>query len=244
MKKTTRDFGDFIDRSEKCLLVGLGWLGKAADFPNELERRGPNLLFGNRRIEIEESLDVSAHLIFRRESFCGRSLHRSGADQAGHARGVARVNCSVTVKNDICSPRFGRISGKNPGAGLGPERAGLCDTDRSVKLDMERVWSKAFAWSGAMALLVTFLVIFLPARADDDKFPEGPGKATFLKVCSQCHPVDPIATLRYSKDEWKDLVDDMKGKGADATDEECDLIVDYLAKNFGKSADDQRGKQN
>lgn len=79
------------------------------------------------------------------------------------------------------------------------------------------------------------LFVFLPAQsADGDKFPDGPGKAEFIKVCTQCHAVDPISTLRYSKEDWKDLVFDMKGKGADATDEECNIIVDYLAKNFPK----------
>ncbi|MEQ1885656.1 MAG: cytochrome c [Bryobacteraceae bacterium] len=80
---------------------------------------------------------------------------------------------------------------------------------------------------------VSPLLLFLPARsADGDRFPDGPGKAEFMKVCAQCHPVNPIASLRYSKENWKDLVFDMKGKGADATDEECNIIVDYLAKNF------------
>jgi hypothetical protein len=84
------------------------------------------------------------------------------------------------------------------------------------------------------ALIAGSLLLIAPARPDNDQFPEGPGKSTFIKVCSQCHAVDPVATLRYSKDEWKDLVDDMKGKGAEATDEECNVIVEYLFKNFGK----------
>jgi hypothetical protein len=87
----------------------------------------------------------------------------------------------------------------------------------------------------AAACLLAPLFLFLPARsADGDEFPDGPGKAEFIKVCTQCHAVAAIATLRYSKDDWKDLVYDMKGKGADATDEECNIIIDYLAKNFGK----------
>jgi|SRR5579864_5381967 len=95
---------------------------------------------------------------------------------------------------------------------------------------MNRLISKA----PTATLIVSFLLVIVPARPDDDQFPEGPGKATFIKVCSQCHALDPIATLRYSKDEWKDLVSDMKGKGAEATDEECNVIVEYLFKNFGK----------
>ena len=84
------------------------------------------------------------------------------------------------------------------------------------------------------ATLLTSAVLVVPIRSADDPFPEGPGKSTFVKVCSQCHALDPIASLRYSKQEWRDLVDDMKGKGAEATDEECNVIVEYLTKNFGK----------
>jgi cytochrome c5 len=91
---------------------------------------------------------------------------------------------------------------------------------------------RAAAISGFAALLVSSLLVIRPARADDDPFPEAPGKKTFVKVCSQCHALDPIATLRYSKEEWRALVYDMKGMGADATDEECDIIIDYLAKSF------------
>ena len=101
---------------------------------------------------------------------------------------------------------------------------------------MHRLTSKALT----ATLIVSFLLLIVPARPDNDQFPEGPGKATFVKVCSQCHALDPIATLRYSKDQWKDLVDDMKGKGAEATGEECNVIVEYLFKNFGKKEEDKK----
>lgn len=86
----------------------------------------------------------------------------------------------------------------------------------------------------AAALLFFALAAIVPMRAADP-FPEAPGKAVFMKVCTQCHAAEPIATLRHNKDEWKDLVYDMKGMGAEATDEECNTIIDYLTKNFGKN---------
>jgi mono/diheme cytochrome c family protein len=101
---------------------------------------------------------------------------------------------------------------------------------------MHRLTSKALT----ATLILCSLLLIAPARPADDQFPEGPGKATFIKVCSQCHALDPIATLRYSKDQWKDLVDDMKGKGAEATGEECNVIVEYLFKNFGKKEEDKK----
>jgi hypothetical protein len=85
---------------------------------------------------------------------------------------------------------------------------------------------------GLMACLP--LISGLPLSAADDKFPDGPGKAVLMKVCTQCHSVDPIATLQRTRDEWKDTVDAMKGYGAEATDEELGTILDYLVKNFGK----------
>jgi len=65
-----------------------------------------------------------------------------------------------------------------------------------------------------------------------DQFPDRPGKATFIKVCTQCHNVDKVAGLRYSKDEWQSLVDEMKAMGGEATEDEWKAVVEYLASNF------------
>jgi len=73
----------------------------------------------------------------------------------------------------------------------------------------------------------------LPIAAQD--LPDGPGKDTFAKVCSQCHGLDIIVVLKHTKEEWKTVVDTMASYGASAKDEEFDAIIDYLAKNFGKS---------
>jgi cytochrome c5 len=79
------------------------------------------------------------------------------------------------------------------------------------------------------------LSLVLPLNAADDQFPEGPGKEVLLKVCTQCHAADPILTLHRTREEWKDTVDAMKGYGAQASDEELGVILEYLVKNFGKS---------
>lgn len=87
-------------------------------------------------------------------------------------------------------------------------------------------------------LAVLGLLFTLPFVCDvkgaDDPFPDGPGKVILMKVCTQCHTADPIAALQRTRDEWKDTLDAMKGYGAEATDEEFGILLDYLAKNFGK----------
>lgn len=84
------------------------------------------------------------------------------------------------------------------------------------------------------ALLFALPLFNSPVKGADDPFPDGPGKVILMKVCTQCHTADPIATLQRTRDEWKDTLDAMKGYGAEATDEEFGILLDYLAKNFGK----------
>jgi hypothetical protein len=94
---------------------------------------------------------------------------------------------------------------------------------------------RALARLALLGLAVSLLFVFgLPLQGADDKFPEGLGKAVLMKVCTQCHSADPIATLQRTRDEWKDTIDAMKGYGAEATDEDLGIILDYLVKNFGK----------
>jgi competence protein ComEA len=69
------------------------------------------------------------------------------------------------------------------------------------------------------------------ARAQD--LPAGPGKDTLEKVCTTCHGLEAIVTLQGNKDIWQSVVDDMKGRGADGSNEDFTAIVNYLARYFG-----------
>ncbi len=68
-------------------------------------------------------------------------------------------------------------------------------------------------------------------------FPPGEGRDTLKKVCTQCHDIDSVPRLRYSRSDWANLVFSMKDMGADATGAELDQIIDYLTKSFGKGDD-------
>jgi len=81
--------------------------------------------------------------------------------------------------------------------------------------------------------LLALGVAVLPIAAQD--LPDGPGKETFAKVCTQCHGTDVIVVQKHTKAEWKTLVDTMISYGAEAKDEEFEAIINYLAKNFGKA---------
>ena len=80
-----------------------------------------------------------------------------------------------------------------------------------------------------IATAVTSLV-FLRAQG----LPEGEGKDLTQKACSACHELTVVTAEKHSAQQWKALVDDMVRRGAEASEAEKKLILDYLLRNFGK----------
>lgn len=64
------------------------------------------------------------------------------------------------------------------------------------------------------------------------KFPEGPGKATFLKDCSNCHSPMNVMASGQTREGWEDTITKMVGFGAQGNDEEFTEILQYLERNF------------
>lgn len=63
--------------------------------------------------------------------------------------------------------------------------------------------------------------------------PEAPAKKTFESVCGACHDVGTAIGKHHTRAEWDAVVDTMANRGAQATDQQFDAILDYLAKYFG-----------
>jgi cytochrome c5 len=60
------------------------------------------------------------------------------------------------------------------------------------------------------------------------------GRQLVEDVCTYCHSLQKLNGQELSKEQWRDLIKGMISEGAPVTDEEFSLIVDYLAKQFGK----------
>lgn len=84
-----------------------------------------------------------------------------------------------------------------------------------------------------MTLFVVALCSVFVLTATAQELPSGPGKDTVEKVCTTCHGLEAIVTMQGNKDIWQSVVDDMKGRGADGSNEDFTAIVNYLGKYFG-----------
>jgi mono/diheme cytochrome c family protein len=67
--------------------------------------------------------------------------------------------------------------------------------------------------------------------APSDATPVDPGLALIQTRCVMCHGADFVLQARKPKAAWRDLVNEMVGKGAQVTDAEADQIQAYLEKN-------------
>lgn len=64
------------------------------------------------------------------------------------------------------------------------------------------------------------------------QFPPGPGQARVQLACGPCHAITVVTSARKSEAEWERTIEAMITRGARISDEDFDVILDYLMANF------------
>lgn len=77
--------------------------------------------------------------------------------------------------------------------------------------------------------------LFITFANAQEKLPNGRGRETMKRVCGECHSAENVAGMAKTREEWGALVGEMAAVGAQATDDEFNEIVDYLAASFPKT---------
>jgi cytochrome c5 len=63
--------------------------------------------------------------------------------------------------------------------------------------------------------------------------PDGDGKNIATENCQACHKLTNLTKAHKDLDDWKDTVQTMIDRGANVPPDKVDILVQYLAKNFG-----------
>jgi mono/diheme cytochrome c family protein len=79
------------------------------------------------------------------------------------------------------------------------------------------------------------IAIARPACAQD-ALPPGEGRDLLATACSQCHALNVIRSMREGAEGWKRHVYNMVTRGAQLNAREANMVVAYLAANFGPTA--------
>lgn len=91
----------------------------------------------------------------------------------------------------------------------------------------------------ALVLAAVFTVAAAPTRgalAQNDKLPDGPGKAQLIKACTRCHTQDLVTAQRRTPEEWSEVMTRMVELGTAISDDEQTAILAYLNAHYGKGA--------
>ena len=92
----------------------------------------------------------------------------------------------------------------------------------------------------ALAAVISNAVLHAekPARtaiaAVAQELPDGPGKAEVKKLCDGCHDLTFTVSTRENEEGWTRIVNDMRGKGTDGSEEDFAKVIAYLTKYMGK----------
>jgi photosynthetic reaction center cytochrome c subunit len=96
-------------------------------------------------------------------------------------------------------------------------------------------------FSSTVAAFLLFVALVILAQAPDGaapaaKAPAGPDAVAanlVNTVCASCHTLDRVKNKMGDSDAWNTTVTRMKGKGADLSDEQVPLVVEYLTRAAG-----------
>ncbi len=84
------------------------------------------------------------------------------------------------------------------------------------------------------ALLICCALLPSKPLVAQDRLPEGPGKDTVERMCTQCHPIDVVISSKRTAEGWKRTVADMVARGAQGTPAEIQTVTAYLFAHFGE----------
>ena len=85
-----------------------------------------------------------------------------------------------------------------------------------------------------MVSLFTGATITAASQTNQVPLPESEGKAALEAYCVKCHALTKVLQNRQTMIGWQQTVENMIGRGAELSDDDAAVIVDYLAKHFGQ----------
>jgi len=100
-------------------------------------------------------------------------------------------------------------------------------------------WGNRVVQAGAalwLASMLTLPVASGAAAAPGDELPEGDGKKILQASCTSCHHLGEVTKFRgyYTKAQWRDVVVTMVEYGAELSERETEVLVDYLTHHLGR----------
>ncbi|MEP6754322.1 MAG: PQQ-binding-like beta-propeller repeat protein, partial [Chthonomonadales bacterium] len=93
------------------------------------------------------------------------------------------------------------------------------------------------ARSHHLLLALACLAFASLAQAQQSDLPDGQGKDTVQRMCTQCHSLSVVTGQRMSREHWADQVEDMVSRGAKGSPSDIQLVIQYLSAFYGNDTE-------
>jgi hypothetical protein len=90
--------------------------------------------------------------------------------------------------------------------------------------------------------LMTFGIGGAATGAAADELEPGPGSDVVMRACSKCHAIDNVLQVRKNRADWDTTVHLMRNYGMDLSDQDTQIVIDYLSSYYGFEPRKRAGK--
>jgi glyoxylase-like metal-dependent hydrolase (beta-lactamase superfamily II) len=151
----------------------------------------------------------------------------------------------ILIEVDVYTP----LAANAAPAAVNPDTVNLVDNIERLKLDFDRILplhgpgavTRADLYAAIRKpvpsiteILLTQPQVAAGGRGGRGAAPAPPDPKDILeKGCTSCHDLNRVTSKNLSQAEWQGVVDQMKGRGAELSDAETSILIDYLVKTYG-----------
>jgi hypothetical protein len=79
-------------------------------------------------------------------------------------------------------------------------------------------------------------------KAATSELEPGPGADVVTRACTTCHAIDNILQIRKNRADWDSTVHLMRNYGMDLSDQDMQIVIDYLSSYYGFEPRKRAGK--
>ena len=90
--------------------------------------------------------------------------------------------------------------------------------------------------TGACAILLGGAAERSASLLAQSALPEAPGRDVTVRLCSNCHPAETVASQRLTPEGWRELIKRMVAVGAEGTQQDLETVFQYLSTHFAVEA--------
>ena len=144
----------------------------------------------------------------------------------------------ILIEVDVFNPPNAAAANAASLQAVNPNTVNAVENVERLKLDFEKILP--LHGPGAATRADLYAAVHKPVpdfnailSAKPAAPPVEPARQILNMVCTACHNLNRVQTKNLPQTEWVTIVDRMKGKGAELSDDDTSTLLDYLVKTYG-----------